>query len=190
MDQSLIRTGFFLALHADILSDTLEGHPLPQPLEHPVKITPRGFFRVIAIAEAVTWTLLITSLILKYGFHANPLVTTIAGGLHGVVFITYALTSVLVGVNQRWSLGLIAFAVATAVVPYATIPFDIWADRRGRLDGPWRTEPSADPRDAGWIARLLRWMLTHPKTLVTLFIAAVVIITTTLLLIGPPGGSH
>lgn len=153
-------------------------------------MSPRLFYRTVAIAEAITWTLLITSLILKYGFDANPLVTTVAGGIHGFVFITYALTSVLVGVNQRWRVRLISVGVLTAIIPFATIPFDVWLDRRGYLNGAWRTEATEDPRDHTWVSRLLRWMLTHPRTLIGLFAVAVVAIMTVLLILGPPGGSR
>lgn len=150
-------------------------------------MSPRLFYRTVAIAEAVTWTLLITGMILKYGANLGGLPVAIAGSIHGFVFITYALTAVLVGVNQRWSTKLIVLAVITAIVPYATIPFDIWLDRNRRLVGHWHTEQTDDPRDATWVRRLLRWMLTHPAILATIFVVGIVVIMTTLLIAGPPG---
>ncbi len=152
-------------------------------------MSPRLFYRTVAIAEAVTWTLLITGMLLKYVGNAGGLPVLIAGSIHGFVFITYGMTAVLVGVNQRWSVKHIVFAVFTAIVPYATIPFDIWLDRNRRLEGVWRTTATDDPRDHTWVSKLLRWFLNHPKTLVALFVVGIAVIMTTLLIVGPPGGS-
>jgi len=153
----------------------------------PSQITPRSFYRVVAIAEAVTWTLLISGMILKYGFQID-IAVLIAGSLHGLVFVTYAATAVLVGVNQHWPIKLIIGAVFTAIIPYATIPFDRWLEKNNKLEGGWRTVATDDPRDHTWISRLLRWFLNHPKFLVTVFIVVVVAIVTVLLVLGPPGG--
>lgn len=152
------------------------------------RVTPRSFYRVVAIAEAVTWTLLIAGMLLKYVFDAGNLGVLIGGSLHGLVFVTYAATAVLVGVNQRWSIKLIVGAVITAIIPYATIPFDLWLEKNDKLEGGWRTEATDDPRDRMWIDRLLRWFLNHPRILVAVFTFAVVTIVAILLVIGPPGG--
>jgi integral membrane protein len=153
------------------------------------RITPRSFYRVVAIAEAITWTMLIAGLLLKYVFDAGDLWVRIGGSIHGFVFLAYAATAVLVGVNQRWRVGLIAFGVVTAIVPYATIPFDRWLERNSRLDGEWRTQATDDPRDHTWIDRLLRWFLNHPVVLGALLVVGVAVIFTVLVIIGPPGGA-
>lgn len=150
-------------------------------------VSPRQFYRIVSVAEAVTWTLLIIGMVLKYGFHLD-IAVLIGGSIHGLVFVTYAGTALLVGVNQRWPVKLVVGAVLTAIVPYATIPFDRWLERRELLEGDWRTTATDDPRDHTWISRLLRWMLNHPVVLVTVFLLAVLAIVTTLLIIGPPGG--
>ncbi len=151
-------------------------------------MSPRLFYRTLAFAEAVTWTLLIIAMVLKYAFGAGGLPVQIAGSLHGFVFISYALTAGLVGVNQHWPKRLTALAVATAIIPYATIPFDLKMDRSGKLDGAWRRTATADPRDHTSVSRLLRWMLRRPAVLGGVFVLAVVVIMGTLLVIGPPGG--
>ncbi|MEO6942681.1 MAG: DUF3817 domain-containing protein [Terrimesophilobacter sp.] len=153
-----------------------------------IRLTPRVFYRIIAIAEAVTWTLLIAGMLLKYVAQAGNLGVLIGGSLHGLVFVTYAATAVLVGVNQHWPIKLIVGAVFTAIIPYATIPFDRWLERNNRLDGQWRTTATDDPRDHTWISRLLRWFLNHPMILITVFVVAVIAIVTVLLILGPPGG--
>jgi len=152
------------------------------------RVTPRLFYRTVAIAEAVTWTLLIAGMLLKYVADAGSLPVLIGGSIHGLVFIAYALTAVLVGVNQRWKVGQIVFAVATAIVPYATIPFDRWLDRHGKLEGDWHREATGDPADRTWVRRLLRWFLNHPVVLGILLVAAIAVIMTALLIVGPPGG--
>lgn len=152
------------------------------------RVTPRAFYRVVAIAEAVTWTLLIGGMLLKYVAQAGGLGVLIGGSLHGLVFVTYAGTAVLVGINQRWPIKLIVFAVITAIIPYATIPFDRWLEKNNKLEGGWRTVATDDPRDHTWIDKTLRWFLNHPAVLVVVFVLAVVTIVTVLLILGPPGG--
>jgi len=153
----------------------------------PARITPRSFYRVVAIAEAVTWTLLIAGLLLKYVFDAGDVGVRVGGSIHGFVFLAYAATAVLVGVNQHWRVGLIAFGVLTAIVPYATIPFDRWLEKNGKLQGGWRTEATDDPRDHTWISRLLRWFLAHPFILAALLVVGVVVVFVVLVTLGPPG---
>ena len=153
-------------------------------------MSPRLFYRILAVAEAVTWTLLIGGLLMKYVWDLGDVGVRVGGTVHGFVFLAYAMTAVLVGVNQRWSIPLIALGVVTAIVPYATIPFDLWADRSGRLDGPWRRTETEDPRDRNWVNRTLRWFLNHPLTLIVLFVVALGTIFATLLILGPPGGDR
>jgi len=148
-------------------------------------VTPKQLFRVAAIAEAITWTLLIAALIVRAttGF---ALGVTVAGGIHGFVFLAYGATAVLLAVNQRWHPGVAATAIGSAIVPYATIPVEVWLARSGRLDGQWRREETDDPRDHTWIDRTMRWFLRRPFVLVALIVIAVVALFVVLLLAGPP----
>ena len=148
-------------------------------------MTPKRLFRYAAIAEAITWTLLITALILRATTDFAPGVT-IPGGIHGFVFLAYGATAVLMTVNQRWHLGVGAVAIVSAIVPYATIPVELWLARTGRLDGEWRLEATDDPRDSGWIDRTMRWFLKRPWVLVALIATAVVLLFVVLLSLGPP----
>lgn len=152
------------------------------------RITPRSLYRTLAVAETVTWSLLIIGMLLKYVAGLGTLPVLIAGSIHGLVFLGYAASSVLVGVNQRWRVGTIVLAVVSAIVPYATIPFERAMDRRGALDGDWHREATDDPRDRLWTMRLLRWFLRRPALLVIVIVVVVLALMTTLLVIGPPGG--
>lgn len=149
--------------------------------------TPDRLYRVLAIAEAITWTLLIGAIIAR-ALGAPGIVVTIGGGIHGFVFLAYGATALLVAVNQRWHVGVAILAVASAVVPYATIPMEIWLHRIGRLAGVWRLEATDDPRDRRWYDRLMRWFLRRPVVLVLLLAVAIVALYVILLIAGPPGG--
>jgi hypothetical protein len=79
-------------------------------------------------------------------------------------------------------------AVVTAIIPYATIPFEIVMERRGRLAGDWRLTKTDDPRDNHWFDRFVRWFLNRPALLVIAIVVAIVVVFTILLTAGPPGG--
>ncbi|MET0989385.1 MAG: DUF3817 domain-containing protein [Glaciihabitans sp.] len=150
-------------------------------------MSPHRLFRLVAIAEAVTWTMLIAGMIGKYVLDLGGLGVTIGGSAHGLVAIAYVLTVALVGVNQRWSLGVLALAAGSAVIPYLSIPFEMWAARTGRLDGPWRREATADRADHTLPARVVRWLVRRPAAAVIILVVALAVIMTVLLVIGPPG---
>ncbi len=149
--------------------------------------TPLALFRTLAIAEAISWTLLIGGLILRAVADLS-IAVTIGGGIHGLVFLAYGATAVLVALNQRWGIGPTVVAVGSAVIPYATIPTEIWLHRSGRLRGAWRLEQTADPRDRRPLDRVLRFFLRRPWVLGLLIALAVALIFVVLLVVGPPGG--
>ncbi|NYD68216.1 DUF3817 domain-containing protein [Agromyces atrinae] len=151
-------------------------------------MTPQIFFRTVAIAEAITWTLLLTGMFLKYIAEVGDWGVAIGGGIHGFVFLVYAVSVVFVGVNQRWRIGTIIVGLFSAVIPYATIPFDIWADRTGRLAGGWRREATDHPRDGSFVNVTLRFVLRHPVIVGAIVAVGVVVVFSALLVIGPPGG--
>jgi integral membrane protein len=151
-------------------------------------MTPRTLFRRFAFAEAVTWTLLIGGLVIKATIGAPQLALTVVGGIHGAVFLTYAVIASITGVNQRWGIGRTVSAVALAIVPYATIPFEVYVERTGRLKGQWRREHSGDARDDHWFDRLFRWFLVRPALLALAMLLVVSAIFAALLIVGPPGG--
>lgn len=154
-------------------------------------MSPRLLYRTLSIAEAITWTILITAMLLKYVVAPGDFgdgAVRVGGFVHGLVFLAYGITAVLVGVNQHWRLGLMLLAVATAVVPYATIPFDRWLERRTLLDGGWRREATSDPRDHTMVSRLLRVGLARPVLLASVLVVALVAVFTVMLSLGPPGG--
>src|SRR5690606_19015972 len=85
-------------------------------------MSPVRLFRTVAIAEAITWTGLLIGMFLKYGPPDNELGVRIFGMAHGVVFVAYAVTTVVVWVDRRWSMGRGLLALFAAVPPLATLP--------------------------------------------------------------------
>lgn len=148
-------------------------------------MTPKKLFNVFAKAEAVTWTLLISALIARAA-GLDPSLVGVAGGIHGAVFLGYAVTAALTGVNQRWGFGKTALAVALAIVPLATVPFETRLQKNGSLEGSWRTTVTDDPRDAGLIDRLFRWFIARPITLVLVIVLVLTALFVLLLSLGSP----
>ncbi|MFM1992579.1 MAG: hypothetical protein RL600_407 [Actinomycetota bacterium] len=150
--------------------------------------TPRSLYRAFALSEGVTWTLLLGALLIRALFGINPILLTIIGGLHGAVFLGYGVSAALIGVNNRWGLGRTVLAIALAIIPFATVPFEISAERKGRLVGQWRRTKSDDARDSNWFDGLYRWFINRPILLAFVLLVVISAIFATLLYIGPPGG--
>ena len=91
--------------------------------------SPHRLYRLLAVAEVITWALLISGMILKYVLHITELGVRIGGGIHGFVFLAYCAATVLVGVDQRWGAGRIALGLGSAVIPFVTVAFERWAER-------------------------------------------------------------
>jgi integral membrane protein len=149
-------------------------------------VKPKQLFLLFAKGEAVTWTLLISALIVRAAGDPIPHVVTIAGSIHGAVFLGYAVTALLVGINQRWSFGKLALAVGLAIVPFATIPFERKLIRTSALEGAWRTAKSEDPRDDFFIDAIFRWFIARPIVLLAVLLVAVPAVFAFLLFLGPP----
>ena len=149
-------------------------------------LKPKDLFVIFAIAEGITWTLLILGLLAKAFTSIAPIVVTIIGGIHGLVFLGYGVSAALVGVNQRWGVGKIVLGIALAIVPFATIPFERIQLKQATLEGEWRTVETEHPQDATWFDRLFRWFINRPLVLILALVAVVAAIFASLLLIGPP----
>lgn len=153
-------------------------------------MTPKALFKLLATAEMITWALLLSGLTARALTETPGWLITLVGGLHGFVFLSYAITAALVGVNQRWSLGRILAGISLAIVPFATLPFDRALIKRNLLDGDWRTGESGADFEKAWFDRLFRWFIKRPALLVVALALTAVAIFTILLVIGPPGGRH
>jgi integral membrane protein len=143
-------------------------------------LSPRQLFRVLAIAEAISWTLLILGMLLKYVVKTTDVGVSIGGAVHGFVFLAYGAAALVIALNQRWSFRVTGLVLLSAVLPYATIPAERRLERENLLDGGWR--------DANRLNRWLFYVLNHPILSFVVAIGAVMIVFLLLLLIGPPVG--
>ncbi|MFJ4026860.1 DUF3817 domain-containing protein [Paenarthrobacter sp. NPDC089989] len=148
-------------------------------------MSPRTLFRTVAFAEAVTWTLLLIGLFLKYVTRTTDVGVSVAGGIHGFVFLCYAFTAAFTWVNQKWSVGTGLLAVSSAVIPYATIPVEKSLDRRGLLDGGWRLAAGGE-QPVGALEKLQAWILAKPLLAAGVVLVGVAAVFSFLLYMGPP----
>lgn len=146
-------------------------------------LSPRTLFRSFAVAEMFTWAGLIAALVLRALAVVD--IVPIAGGIHGFVFLCYSATTIFVWVNQRWRLPVGLTGLLLAIVPFATVPFEIAVDRKGLLNGAWRLAPGGEePR--GFIEHAQAWVLRHAMLSIVLLLIFVTALFVTLLWIGPP----
>ncbi|WP_259558998.1 DUF3817 domain-containing protein [Brachybacterium sillae] len=156
-------------------------------------LTPRRLYRTLALAEVVTWTLLLLGMVAKYVLHLGELGVRVGGGIHGVVFLAYCLATVLVGVDARWGAGRVLLGLVSAVVPYATVPFERHVEGRGLLPDTWRlrgTHSAATDTTArtpqGVLDRAVALFLRRPVPALIASVVAIAVMFSLLLLAGPP----
>lgn len=147
---------------------------------------PKDVFGTFARIEMFTWGLLIAAIIARATIGISPNIFTVVGATHGLAFMGYATTAVLVAVNQRWAAGRAFLAVALAIVPFATYPFDRHLEKNKLMEGEWRIEGTKDPRDNTWFDKTFRWFIFRPVLLILTLIIVVVSLFMFLLWLGPP----
>jgi len=101
------------------------------------------WFRVAAVAEAISWTGLLIGMVFKYLVVHNEIGVQIFGPIHGVLFLIYLALSVLVWRRQPWSVPVGVLAVLAGIPPYGTVVFERWATRTGRLVESGARQPVA-----------------------------------------------
>ncbi|WP_035306249.1 DUF3817 domain-containing protein [Actinokineospora inagensis] len=97
--------------------------------------TPAGRFRVVALAEAFSWVGLLIGMFVKYCTDFGDLGVRIFGSVHGAVFIAYLVVTLVTARQLRWSRYTTLWALFCSVPPLATLAFDRWSLRTGKLDG-------------------------------------------------------
>ncbi len=112
----------------------------------------RSVFRVVAVAEALSWAGLLVAMFFKWVVAEDPHTgaeggVPIMGPIHGGVFVLFVLTSLVAWRVFSWRLGTIALALASAIPPFATVWFERRADRQGLLgvSATDRTTAAAGP---------------------------------------------
>jgi len=103
-----------------------------------------GWFRIVAFTEAVTWVGLLIGMYFKYvGTPRTEIGVKIFGMAHGLVFIAFVLSAVLVGLAFRWSPVTWLLALLGSIVPLGSVIFLMWAERTGRTSPRGGQERSA-----------------------------------------------
>lgn len=104
----------------------------------------RSWFRVIALAEALSWLGLLVGMYLKYVPETTEAGVQVFGPIHGGIFVAYLLVTLLAHRAFDWSLRTTAVALVASIPPFATALFEVLADRRGLL-GRDADAPAAEP---------------------------------------------
>lgn len=92
-------------------------------------------FRILAVAEALSWAALLAGMYFKWIAGTTEIGVQVAGPIHGGLFIAYGLTALALWRTLRWPFRVAFFAGLSAVFPFATVVFERWAGRQGYL-GP------------------------------------------------------
>jgi integral membrane protein len=90
-------------------------------------------FRVAAVAEACSWIGLLIGMAVKYLGSGSEAGVHVFGPIHGGLFVVYVLATLACARSRRWSPLVALAALAASIPPLATIVFERWATRTGRL---------------------------------------------------------
>lgn len=97
-------------------------------------------FRVTAILEAISWAGLLIAMLFKYVVVKTPTGVEIMGPIHGVIFLAYLVSTLIVASQLKWKLKVTLLGLFAAIPPFITVVFEVWAHRSGHLASP----PPAD----------------------------------------------
>ena len=93
-------------------------------------------FVVAAFTEAVTWIGLLAGMYAKYVADAGERGVEVFGRIHGVVVLGYVAVTLWASRRLRWDGRTLVLGLLASVPPLATVVFERWAARSGRLDRP------------------------------------------------------
>jgi integral membrane protein len=99
-------------------------------------VTPRTAataFRIVAVAEALSWVGLLIGMYLKYVPRTTELGVHVFGPIHGAIFVAYVVVALLTSRVLRWSPRTTVLALVCSVPPLATVWFERLATRNDRL---------------------------------------------------------
>lgn len=93
-------------------------------------------FVVAAFVEAATWVGLLVGMYGKYVAESGERGVEVFGRIHGIVVLGYVAVTLWAARRLRWDGRTLALGLLASVPPLATLVFERWAARSGRLDGP------------------------------------------------------
>jgi integral membrane protein len=83
------------------------------------------FFKVMAVIVGVGLLLLVTGVVLRYGF-GHPRLSKTWSPIHGFLYMIYLVATARLGVRARWTLTKIVTVMLAGVVPFLSF----WMERR------------------------------------------------------------
>ena len=101
-------------------------------------VTPRTAataFRIVAVAEALSWIGLLAGMYVKYVPQTTELGVKIFGPIHGGIFVAYVVLTLVASRVLRWSPRTTVLALVCSIPPLATVWFERLATRNDRLPG-------------------------------------------------------
>ncbi|MDH6194406.1 integral membrane protein [Mycobacterium frederiksbergense] len=94
-----------------------------------------GWFRLIALAEAISWAGLLAGMYFKYlGSPQTEVGVKVFGPIHGGIFVAFVIAGIFVGAAREWDVRTWILALLASIVPLGSVIFVMWADRTDRLD--------------------------------------------------------
>lgn len=95
--------------------------------------SPLGRFRMAGIAEGISFiTLLFIAMPLKY-IAGDPRAVLYVGWVHGLLFMIYILTLIIVAIKLDWKLKKTVIAFLASLVPFGTFIMDKSLRREEKL---------------------------------------------------------
>lgn len=91
-----------------------------------------SFYRIVAFVEALSWVGLLIAMYFKHILHDHTYIIP-AGMLHGIVFITFVVSSVIVAQKQKWTSAWLLGALFSAFPPLCSAVFEVIAHKKGKL---------------------------------------------------------
>ena len=73
--------------------------------------------RIVAIVEAVSFLVLLAATVVKRGFDGPEAGVKVMGPIHGLLFVTYVLLTILVAADEKWRLKRTLLTLLCAVIP-------------------------------------------------------------------------
>lgn len=98
----------------------------------------RTIFRTVAIAEALSWALLLSAMFCKWIVESEPFGLAeggvpVAGPIHGGIFVAYVVSCIAAAITFKWDARTTVLALASSIPPFFTYWFEVVADRQGQL---------------------------------------------------------
>ncbi len=93
-----------------------------------------GWFRIVALLEAMSWVGLLLGMYFKYlGSPRTEIGVKIFGPIHGGLFVAFLVIGVAAAITLKWTTGTWLAMLLGGIVPLGSVIFLIWADRTGRM---------------------------------------------------------